>query len=210
MSNNPIHDLAAVRTLPQTPPLVFLLDVGKGYLAVQIPVWMSSDVSYPVLIGLGALAILGHSFSVWLSFKGGKGVATALGAFLAITLVPTALAFGAWLIIFLTTRTVSIASVAACGVCLKEKHKVELDMNTNLPLLVVGLLLVSLLASQRLVAQNDVADVNSRDLRVDKDENKRYFLVGPHRDAIAPKDGFRLIVLLPGGDGSADFHPFVN
>jgi len=95
--------------------LVFLLDVGKGYLAVQIPVWISPGISYSILIGLGAIAIVAHSFSVWLSFKGGKGVATALGAFFAITFVPTALAFGVWTLMFLMTRTVSTASIIACG-----------------------------------------------------------------------------------------------
>src|SRR5947209_6991270 len=59
-------------------------------------------------------------------------------------------------------------------------------------------------------AQDDVADIPSQDLRAGKDENKRYFLIGPTKDAKAPKGGYGLIVILPGGPGSADFHPFVK
>jgi predicted esterase len=83
-------------------------------------------------------------------------------------------------------------------------------MSVHLRLLVVASLVLSLLAARRLAAQEDVADVASRDLRADKDENKRYFLVGPHRGVAAPKKGYGLLVVLPGGDGSADFHPFVK
>lgn len=62
----------------------------------------------------------------------------------------------------------------------------------------------------RLAAQDDVADVPSKDLRAGKDENKRYFLIGPKADATAPTGGYGLIVILPGGPGTADFHPFVK
>jgi predicted esterase len=57
---------------------------------------------------------------------------------------------------------------------------------------------------------DDVKDVPSQDLKVGKDENKRYFLIGPAKDAKAPAAGYGLVVLMPGGDGSADFHPFVK
>jgi predicted esterase len=58
--------------------------------------------------------------------------------------------------------------------------------------------------------QDDVADVPSEDLRAGKDDNKRYFLVGPMKGAKAPAEGFGLVVVMPGGPGSADFHPFVK
>jgi predicted esterase len=60
------------------------------------------------------------------------------------------------------------------------------------------------------VDDDDVKDVPSQDLLVGKDENKRYFLIGPPKEAKVPAGGFGLIVLLPGGPGSADFHPFVK
>jgi predicted esterase len=57
---------------------------------------------------------------------------------------------------------------------------------------------------------DDVADVPSQDLRAGGDSQKRYFLIGPAKDAKAPAAGHGLVVILPGGDGSADFHPFVK
>ena len=83
-------------------------------------------------------------------------------------------------------------------------------MSVPLRFLAVASLLVFHLPCQRLAAQEDVADITSQDLRAGKDENKRYFLVGPQKGATAPKSGYGLLVVLPGGDGSADFHPFVK
>ena len=58
--------------------------------------------------------------------------------------------------------------------------------------------------------QDDVADVPSQDLRIGKDENKRYFLIGAAKDRKPPKQGYGLLVVLPGGPGTAAFHPFVK
>ncbi len=62
----------------------------------------------------------------------------------------------------------------------------------------------------RLAAQEDVADVPSQDLKAGGDDNKRYFLIGPAKDAKAPAQGYGMVVVLTGGDGSAGFHPFVK
>jgi predicted esterase len=75
---------------------------------------------------------------------------------------------------------------------------------------VVASLTIILLTSRRLAAQDDVADIASQDLRADKNEHKRYFLVEPGKGVEAPKKGYGLLVVLPGGDGSADFHPFIK
>jgi acetyl esterase/lipase len=83
-------------------------------------------------------------------------------------------------------------------------------MCLHLRSLVAASLAVLLLVNQRLAAQEDVADIASQDLRAGQDENKRYFLVGPREGAAAPAKGYGLLVVLPGGDGSADFHPFVK
>ena len=69
---------------------------------------------------------------------------------------------------------------------------------------------VVILVSGRLASQDDIADVTSQDLQAGNDEHKRFFLIGPVGGAAAPKQGFGLVVVLPGGDGSADFHPFVK
>src|SRR5581483_8596028 len=56
----------------------------------------------------------------------------------------------------------------------------------------------------------DVADVCSRRLTAGGDENKRYYLIGRHLKGEAPKRGYGLVVLLPGGAGGADFNPFAR
>jgi predicted esterase len=76
-----------------------------------------------------------------------------------------------------------------------------------LPLALCALLVPSF---SRGADDDDIKDVPSQDLKVGKDTNKRYFLIGPAKDAKAPAKGYGLIVLLPGGPGSADFHPFVK
>lgn len=83
-------------------------------------------------------------------------------------------------------------------------------MFMHLRFLAVAFSFMLLFCAQRLAGQEDVVDVMSDDLRADKDENKRYFLVGPHNGEAAPDKGYGLLVVLPGGDGSADFHPFVK
>ena len=58
----------------------------------------------------------------------------------------------------------------------------------------------------------DAADVvRSEDLRIGQDANRRYFLIGPQKKgAKAPKAGYKLLVVLPGGDGGDGFHPFIK
>jgi glycerol-3-phosphate acyltransferase PlsY len=87
--------------------LVFLLDTAKGAAAALL----SSDV--PTQLAAGAAAILGHVFSPWARFKGGRGVATSLGVFLAILPIPALLAFAIWIVVFLVSRRVSVGSLVA-------------------------------------------------------------------------------------------------
>jgi predicted esterase len=56
----------------------------------------------------------------------------------------------------------------------------------------------------------DVADIPSQDLQASGDANKRYFLIGPTKNAKPPAKGYGLVVIMPGGDGSDDFNPFVR
>ena len=92
---------------------VLLLDALKGYIACVLPSFFGQPLAVPFQLILGASTILGHSFPVWLKFKGGKGVATSLGVFLAIAWVPTLITFGIWIICFTITRIISISSLAA-------------------------------------------------------------------------------------------------
>jgi glycerol-3-phosphate acyltransferase PlsY len=97
---------------------VFLLDVLKGYLAVillrafNVYIPGTADFVNFQLI-LGASAVLGHIFPVYVGFRGGKGVATLLGLLLAIQPQPTLICIGIFVVVFLTTRYVSLSSMIA-------------------------------------------------------------------------------------------------
>ncbi len=96
--------------------LVLLLDALKGYTACVLPVLFGQNPALPLQLLLGVSAILGHSFPVWLRFKGGKGVATSLGVFLAIAWIPTLITFGLWILCFTITHIISISSLLAAVV----------------------------------------------------------------------------------------------
>ena len=101
---------------------VLLVDALKGWVAVVVVArlfgnWFAGEASpaareWLALVG-GVSAILGHNFTCWLRFKGGKGIATSAGVLIA--LVPWALLiiFGVWVIVFALTRYVSLASICA-------------------------------------------------------------------------------------------------
>jgi len=96
---------------PKTAVLVLIADAFKGILAVGIMSYFFHNPLLDVVTALGAL--LGHNYSLFLGFKGGKGVATALG--LLIFMMPkVALAsFGIWLVCVLLMRYVSLGSIMA-------------------------------------------------------------------------------------------------
>ena len=102
-----------LRTLGPVPAVLTLLgDVAKGYLAVRAAEVLGPE---PVWGAAGALlAIVGNCWPVFLRFKGGKGVATALGAFLALTPRAILLAAGVWIVIAAAFRYVSLASILGC------------------------------------------------------------------------------------------------
>jgi acyl phosphate:glycerol-3-phosphate acyltransferase len=95
---------------------VFVLDAGKGVAAVLLAQWLAARFGGdPQWAGIaGAMAcVLGHSFPVWLKFKGGKGVATSLGVLLAMLPVESVAAFALWGVLLYLTRYVSVASIFA-------------------------------------------------------------------------------------------------
>jgi glycerol-3-phosphate acyltransferase PlsY len=110
--------------------IALLLDGAKGYAAVAAAAWITARPEWPLAampdasplrsrafwVALAAVvAVLAHMFPVWLKFHGGKGVATATGAFLAID--PRALAAGliVFIIVILVTRVVSLASILSAA-----------------------------------------------------------------------------------------------
>ena len=83
-------------------------------------------------------------------------------------------------------------------------------MNVRLRAIASTVFCLTFAAVGPLAAQDDVADVPSQDLRARKDENKRFFLIGPREGEKPPKAGFGLVVVMPGGPGTAEFHSFVK
>jgi len=110
---------------------VLLMDALKGFGAVVLvvnffPVLESSlpqifdpqDNSSMRLRGqlaiiAGISAVLGHNYTCWLKFKGGKGIATTAGVYFALAPLSVSIAIGVWILLFVATRYVSIASLAA-------------------------------------------------------------------------------------------------
>ena len=93
---------------------VFFLDFSKGYLAVFLSqsILVLEGLNYDLLGILGLLGtILGHSFSIFLKFRGGKGVATTMGGLLALMPWVLLLGLAAWLMVFFSTRVVALASI---------------------------------------------------------------------------------------------------
>lgn len=96
---------------PKTAVLVLIADAFKGILAVGIMSYLFHNPLLDVITALGAL--LGHNYSLFLGFKGGKGVATALGLLIFMMPKVAVASFGIWLVCVLLTRYVSLGSIMA-------------------------------------------------------------------------------------------------
>jgi len=91
--------------------LTLIFDAGKGYLAVLIAGWMGADPSWQAIACVAAIA--GHIFPIWLKFKGGKGVATGCGAFLALCPPAVGTTLVLFVLVLVFTRYISAASILA-------------------------------------------------------------------------------------------------
>ena len=91
--------------------IVFIIDVLKGFISVEIANYFINDNYFEVLAGL--IAISGHIWPIWLKGKGGKAVATGLGMFLALSLKVGFASFGIFLLIISKFKIVSLASIIA-------------------------------------------------------------------------------------------------
>jgi len=99
--------------------LTFALDFLKGFAGVRlIPMLAAActeapDAGMGMAVFCGAMTVVGHNWTCFLGFKGGKGIATSAGLLLGLTPAGVGLAFAAWLALFLATRYVSVASIGA-------------------------------------------------------------------------------------------------
>lgn len=94
--------------------LTLLLDAGKGAAAVWFAGKFTDHAATAMMFG-GLAALLGHCFPVWLRFRGGKGVATALGVYIGLCPLAALAAFGVFVLALAFWRYVSLASLSAAA-----------------------------------------------------------------------------------------------
>lgn len=98
----------------QVGTLVLILDSLKGFAAVKlISLLPVAEQSHIMMLGLGFMSVIGHLFPLYVGFRGGKGIATLLGVVIALHSGAALLSLGVFISLFLTTRIVSVSSMAA-------------------------------------------------------------------------------------------------
>jgi glycerol-3-phosphate acyltransferase PlsY len=149
------------RTLGTGPGIfVLLMDALKGFAAVALPVLflpelnqllpgvfppeaaIDSSVRFGFGIVAGIAAVMGHNYTCWLQFKGGKGIATTAGVFLALAPTGVGIAIAVWIIAFAATRYVSVASILAALVLPVVVWLTQPNMAVRVIALVLALLSV--------------------------------------------------------------------
>jgi glycerol-3-phosphate acyltransferase PlsY len=108
-ATNAFRVLGAKSAIP-----VVVLDVAKGF----VPVWLLPGIAgagFGWTLACAAAAILGHMFSVWVGFRGGKGIATSAGAFLALAPWAVLGGLGVWCLVTFPTGYVSVGSIVTAA-----------------------------------------------------------------------------------------------
>ncbi|HEX6046729.1 MAG TPA: glycerol-3-phosphate 1-O-acyltransferase PlsY [Pyrinomonadaceae bacterium] len=99
--------------------LTLVLDAVKGFIAIQLARILLNDVEPMMaswlLSGAAIAALVGHIFPVWLRFRGGKGVATGVGVFVALAPVAILIAAVVFLVVVFLTKYVSLGSIMAAA-----------------------------------------------------------------------------------------------
>ena len=105
-------NMGAVNTMREIGPIpgftVLLADMAKGALAVLVAQWLDIPLFWVFVVG--GVAVVGHNWPVWLKFKGGLGLATTLGALLALTPVEFAISFAIIVIVVLLTSNMRLGA----------------------------------------------------------------------------------------------------
>jgi acyl phosphate:glycerol-3-phosphate acyltransferase len=100
---------------------VFFVDAFKGFAAVRIAFFLAEHLAFArthavyFAILAAVMCVVGHTFPIWLRFKGGKGVATSAGAIFGLMWPAAVIIFLVWVLVFETTRYVSMASLVAAS-----------------------------------------------------------------------------------------------
>jgi acyl phosphate:glycerol-3-phosphate acyltransferase len=95
---------------------IFVIDITKGFVPAFLFPALDGVTAPGWALAYGAAAIIGHVFSIYVGFRGGKGVATGAGVFLALAPVAVLVGLGVWVVLVLTTGYVSLASIVAAAV----------------------------------------------------------------------------------------------
>jgi len=142
--------------------LTMILDMAKGWLAVFLGRIVLDNPANWVLIALALGAIIGHIFTIYLGFKGGKGVATSAGVFIALAPIPVAIALAVFIITVWITRYVSLGSMLAALVAFGAELFINIKNNfadkeiLGLVILIVAFIIFRHKANiQRLLAGNE-------------------------------------------------------
>ncbi|WP_297890048.1 glycerol-3-phosphate 1-O-acyltransferase PlsY [Sulfurihydrogenibium sp.] len=119
--------------------VVLLLDALKGFF----PVYFAKLIFLPKYVSLVALvAVIGHCFSIFLKFKGGKGVATAIGVLYALSVKSALIVSTFWLGVFLTTGYVSLASVLSAGISWSIVYVLLDDIYYTFATFMIGIIII--------------------------------------------------------------------
>lgn len=129
--------------------LTFLLDFLKGVAGTTLIPWLClklGDAGNPQYLKLfcGVMTVLGHSWTCFLHFKGGKGVATSAGMLVGIVPLAFGIAFGTWLLVLLTLRYMSVASCSGAAALAVTVWVLEYPKNHDLVLPIVLTVLAAL------------------------------------------------------------------
>lgn len=121
---------------------VMLVDVAKGWFPTAFfPLWDGAPAAEWAL-AYGAAAIVGHVFSIYLGFRGGKGVATSAGVFMALAPWAVLIGFVVWGVVVILTRIVSLGSILAAlvlpmAVFATDETRFELWLSIGLAVFVI-------------------------------------------------------------------------
>jgi len=119
----------------------FALDALKGFIpAFVFPRLAGLDAEWGVLFGI--VAILGHSFPVYLRFKGGKGVATSAGMLLGVAPLAVGVGFACWALCMVLSRYVSLSSIVAAIAVAVTVWIQDKGLVINIALTVLSLLII--------------------------------------------------------------------
>src|ERR1700723_2498922 len=126
--------------------LTLFFDALKGYIAVLIAMHLAPNTAQgpsTLAIAAAVAGVIGHVFPIWLRFHGGKGIATALGVFIALVPMVALASVGVFALIVATTRLVSLGSILAA---VSIPFLAILLVPHRSPALLVGLSFISLLS----------------------------------------------------------------